>query len=192
LLDKYYQTDTKDLSTAYTLGIINFYKEDYTTSNLYFNAAILGGYTPKLELERRLIYNYALLGDTLGAFKVFRHLLSSPDATPEDYLVAIYLAEQSGEVSKARLWSLRAIEQFPQDPTLLTFASISERRSGEIIRANELLEQSLSIEANNPLALLEKARYLRMAGQYSEAQILIETLLGTTPIEYFKKEGEAE
>jgi Tfp pilus assembly protein PilF len=144
---------------------------------LYFNAAILGGYTPKLELERRLIYNYALLGDTTGAFKVFRHLLSGSEASAEDYLVALYMAEQSNEISKARLWSLRAIERFPNDASLLAFASISERRSGDPAVADSMLEQALAADMNNTLALLEKAKSLRVAGRYSEAQILIETLL---------------
>jgi Tfp pilus assembly protein PilF len=118
-----------------------------------------------------------LLGDTNGAFKVFRHLLSSSEANPEDYLVALYMAEQSNEISKSRLWSLRAIEKFPTDSSLLAFASISERRSGDSTIADTMLEQALSLDMNNPLALLEKAKILRNTGRYSEAQILIETLL---------------
>jgi Tfp pilus assembly protein PilF len=87
------------------------------------------------------------------------------------------MAEQSNEFSKARLWSLRAVEKFPNDASLLAFASISERRSGDPLVADSMLEQALSVDTNNSLALLEKAKSLRVIGRYSEAQILIETLL---------------
>ena len=87
------------------------------------------------------------------------------------------MTEQSGETSKARLWSQRAIEKYPADSSLLAFASISERRSGETIIADALLEQALSYDKNNPLALLEKSKTLRASGNYSEAQVLMEALL---------------
>ncbi|MDP2103771.1 MAG: hypothetical protein Q8K26_02520, partial [Candidatus Gracilibacteria bacterium] len=51
-LARYYAFQPKDTKIAYILGLTNYYLEDYTTSNLYFNTAVLGGYTPKTELER--------------------------------------------------------------------------------------------------------------------------------------------
>lgn len=60
-LEQYYTLEPKDVEVAYMLGIVNYYKADYSTSNLYFNSAVLNGYTPKTELERRLVYNYVLL-----------------------------------------------------------------------------------------------------------------------------------
>ncbi len=61
LLERYYSMAPTDVEVSYMLGIVNYYKEDYATSNLYFNSAVLNGYSPKTELERRLVYNYALL-----------------------------------------------------------------------------------------------------------------------------------
>jgi hypothetical protein len=65
---------------------------DYTTSNLYFNNAILAGYTPKTNLERKLAYNYALLSDPVGMIKVLSYLLQESDVTEDDFGVAISLA----------------------------------------------------------------------------------------------------
>ena len=87
------------------LGVTFFYQEDYVTSNLFFNNAVLNGYSPKEELERRLIYNYVLLGDYKGAFKVFRYLLESPKVTAEDFQVALFMASSNNERSKEVLWS---------------------------------------------------------------------------------------
>lgn len=104
-LEQYYSLVPTDVEVAYMLGIVNYYKSDYSTSNLYFNSAVLNGYTPKTELERRLVYNYVLLGDTVGAFKIFRFLLDESDALAEDYHIALFTAEQAEEFSKVSLWS---------------------------------------------------------------------------------------
>jgi len=104
-LEQYYTLEPKDVEVAYMLGIVNYYKADYATSNLYFNSAVLNGYTPKTELERRLVYNYVLLGDTTGAFKIFRFLLDEEDVLAEDYQIALFIAEQAREYSKVALWS---------------------------------------------------------------------------------------
>lgn len=40
-LEKYHALEPKDIDILYTLGIISYLREDYSTSNLYFNAAIL-------------------------------------------------------------------------------------------------------------------------------------------------------
>ena len=105
LLERYYSLEPKDIETSYMLGIINYLKEDYATSNLYFNAAVLNGYQPKTELERRLIYNYTLLGDNRDAYKIFRYLLEESDVSSEDFEIAIFMAIEGGEPSKASIWS---------------------------------------------------------------------------------------
>jgi tetratricopeptide (TPR) repeat protein len=40
-LARYYAFDSKDTKIAYILGLTNYYLEDYTTSNLYFNTAVI-------------------------------------------------------------------------------------------------------------------------------------------------------
>lgn len=74
------------------LGEVSFHLGDYVTSNLYLNNAILAGYAPKTDLERRLAYNYSLLGDTVGMMKVLGYLVQEHDASEDDFAVAISLA----------------------------------------------------------------------------------------------------
>jgi tetratricopeptide (TPR) repeat protein len=104
VLQKYYEYDPKDIKTSYILGIVNYELNDYVTSNLYFNTAVLNGYEPKTELERRMIYNYFVLDDHKSMFKVFRYLLDEPDVNMDDYIIAIYTAIEKRELSKASLW----------------------------------------------------------------------------------------
>ncbi len=104
-LGKYYAFDTKDVAIAYTLGLTNYYLEDYATSNLYFNTAVLNGYTPKTELERRLLYNYYILGDIKGMLKIFRYLLKEPDVSEDDFIIAVQMATEQNDRSKGFLWA---------------------------------------------------------------------------------------
>jgi hypothetical protein len=69
-LGKYKKLEPKDPEVDFVLGLINFEKGDYETSNIYFNNAVLGGYKPKTVVERKLAYNYYVLGFTKNMFQV--------------------------------------------------------------------------------------------------------------------------
>ncbi len=180
----------KDMEVANMLGIVNFLKEDYTTSNLYFNAAILGGYTPKLELERRLIYNYVLLGDTTGALKVFRHLLVDPGVQAEDFQIALYMTDQASEVAKFKLWSIKALETFPNDPTLQIFASKAQAYEGDEAGSLATLSGALALDPTNPLGLLERSRKYIAAGDTTSAKESLEKLLATDRSTYYREQAQ--
>jgi hypothetical protein len=79
---------------------------------MYFNTAVLNGYMPKTELERRLIYNYYTLGDIKSMFKIFRYLLKESDVKEDDFIIAVHTALQENDVSKGFLWANAGIEKF--------------------------------------------------------------------------------
>ena len=190
LLDRYYQMDPKDMEVANMLGIVNFLKEDYATSNLYFNAAVLGGYTPKVELERRLIYNYVLLGDSVWAFKVFNHLLASPEAQPEDFQIALYMSDQSKELIQFKTWSMQALTMFPNDATIRVFVSKSFAYSGDITDSEVALEWALALDPTNALGLIEQAKKYIAKGEYQSARESIDKLLGTDRSTYYREQAQ--
>lgn len=169
-LEKYYTLEPNDAGTAYMLGIIHFYKEDYATSNLYFNAAVLSGYTPKTELERRLVYNYTLLGDTIGAFKIFRYLLNEDDVTSEDFQIAIYMALNSNDLPKAALWSQKSLSKFGEDSNLLAFAGQIARISNNMDDIEPYLLKALEKQPDNAFALLEMGRLYLAKNDYTLAK----------------------
>lgn len=117
-LMKYYSYEGKDVQTAYRLGISFFELGDYESSNMYFNVAVVNGFEPKGDIERRLAYNYFLLKDTNGMNKVFRYILDGKDVTEEDFEIAIYSAIEGGEISKASNWSDKATKRFPKSAWL--------------------------------------------------------------------------
>ena len=60
----YLEKTPKDLESTLRMGEIFAHAGDLSSSNLYLNNAIIAGYIPKTDLERRLAYNYSLLDDT--------------------------------------------------------------------------------------------------------------------------------
>lgn len=189
-LEQYYSLEPKDVEVAYMLGVVNYYKSDFSTSNLYFNSAVLNGYTPKTELERRLVYNYVLLWDTTGAFKIFRFLLDENDVLPEDYHIALFIAEQGQEYSKVSIWSKKWLQKFPDDAILYAYAGAALIRSLDLNEAEQSLLLAYKLDSKQPIVLLELGRLYIQKLEYSQAQEYLNNTIGIDQGWYFATEAE--
>lgn len=127
----YLEKNPNDLESIVRMGEIQYALSDYIASNLYLNNAILAGYTPKTNLERRLAYNYSLLSDSVGMMKVLGYLLQEEDVTEDDFAVAITAALTSGDFTRAKSWSDIGSEKFPDSLMLGPLAIRVARESGE-------------------------------------------------------------
>lgn len=175
ILQKLYAITPSDTSLAYTLGMINYYLKDYSTSNTYLNTAVLNGYTPKTELERRLVYNYFLMGDQKNVIKVFRYLLEEPDATVTDFSIAIWTAsEDAKELSKASLWSTKADEKFPNDESVLALNAWVAILKDDEPTAQNYVNQTLAMDSQNPLATLVKGILFLKQNDYTNANLTLQ------------------
>ncbi|MDD2565959.1 MAG: hypothetical protein PHY51_03950 [Candidatus Gracilibacteria bacterium] len=152
-LQRYYQLEPKDVTVTYILGIINFYLENYISSNLYFNAAVLNGYSPKTELQKRLAYNYYIIGDKKNMLKVFRYILDEKDTTQDDYSVALFTAIEEKEYSKAMLRANKGIKRFPESDMLYAFRGRIYMIRDEQINALNDLNLAVSMNPRNAVAL---------------------------------------
>lgn len=174
-LKKYFDFDPKDIQVAYALGIINYYMEDYATSNLYFNNAVINGYRPKTELERRLVYNYYLMDDKKGTFKIFRYLLDEDDATNEDFEIAVFTAIEEKEYGKAYLWAEKGMAKFPENDRLVAMRGWVSEIRGDDEKAVRDFGKALDMNRRNPIALLRFGIYYKdknnaaLAKSYLEA-----------------------
>jgi hypothetical protein len=152
-LQNYYAINPKDVKVTYILWIINFYLENYVSSNLYFNAAVLNWYRPKTELQKRLAYNYYIIWDTKNMLKVFRYIIDEADTTQDDYAVALYTAIEEKEYSKAMLWVNKWIIRFPQSDMLYAFRWWLYNIRDDQSEALTDLSQAISMNARNAVAL---------------------------------------
>lgn len=157
ILLAYLESNPKDLESISRLGEIYASLGDYITSSLYINNAIIAWYPHKTELERRLAYNYAALGDHVSMLKVLSYLLQESDVTEDDYAVAISLALREWENTRAYAWSYAGIEKY-KNSLILTPLYLSALRlngkSNDIPRYIDTLE---SDTAKSPLVQLEYA-----------------------------------
>ena len=152
-LQKYYAIEPKDITVTYLLGIINFYTENYISSNLYFNAAVLNWYRPKTELQKRLAYNYYIIGDKKNMLKVFRYILDEEDTAQDDFAVALFTAIEEKEYSKAMLWANKWIARFPQSDMIYAFRWWLYNIRKDDASAVKDLETSLWMNPRNAVAL---------------------------------------
>ncbi len=189
-LKRYFSHDPKDVQTAYALGIVNYYLEDYATSNLYFNNAVMNGYRPKTELERRLVYNYYLLGDRKGTFKIFRYLLDEADVTREDFEIAVFTAIEEREYGKGFLWAEKGVAKFPDDDRLVAMRGwISEIRGDEDLAVKDYAK-ALDMNRRNSIALLRLGKLYLAKKEYTLAENYLGAAEETDPSGTFGEEAK--
>lgn len=167
----YLEKHPNDKETIARLGEISFALKDYVTSNLYLNNAILTGYAPKTDLERRLAYNYSILGDTVGMMKVLTYLVQEHDASVDDFAVAISLALSQGENLRAYVWAGDGLKRYPNSPILTPLYVSCLRVIGKSSDAETVIESLSSELQNSPIVLLERGILLYDKWSYSEAKV---------------------
>lgn len=154
-LKKYKSLDSKDPEVDFLLGLIYFERQDYKLSNLYFNNAVLGGYTPKNVVERKLAYNYGILGMNENMFQVLGHLVGSPDATELDITNALYLALTEQRLDLAEKWIKIGIEKSPDSQDILAMRGWYMRLTGNKETGLAILNTVLEKNPNHLIALVQ-------------------------------------
>lgn len=154
-LKKYKTLDSKDPEVDFILGLIYFKHQDYKLSNLYFNNAILGGYKPKNIVERKLAYNYGILGMNENMFQVLWHLVENPDATELDITNALYLALTENRLDLAERWIKTGVEKSPDSPDLLSLRAWYMRLTDNRETGLAILNTVLAKNPNQLIALVQ-------------------------------------
>ncbi|MDD2891795.1 MAG: tetratricopeptide repeat protein [Candidatus Gracilibacteria bacterium] len=189
-LSKYYAFDTKDITTMYTLGLTNYYLEDYMTSNMYFNAAVLNGYMPKTELERRLVYNYYMLDDKKGMLKVFRYLLKEEDVNENDFIIAVHMTTDANEWSKGFLWANEGLEKFKDSDMLYALRGNLYLLNNNMDIAADDFSKAYTINPRNPVVTLGFAKWHFAKNNYTSAKEYIQSTKELDPNGVFEEQAD--
>lgn len=184
------EQDPNDTEIIVRLGEIFSLLEDYTTANLYFNNAIMAGYTPKTLIERRLAYNYAKLGDKEGMKKVLGYLLQENDVTEDDFAVAISLAVEQEEFLRAYSWAYEGVTLFPDSHILLPLYLQSLRLAGNVHEAQMVIHGLTSEAQELPLVQLEQAILHFQKDNLVDAKRIFTALKEFDPDTDFARESE--
>jgi tetratricopeptide (TPR) repeat protein len=174
---EYLELNPKDLESIIYLGELYHFLGDYISSNLYLNNAIIAWYTPKINLERRLSYNYALLWDTVGMLKVLNYLLRSDGVSDDDFAVAVSVALDEWELPKADLWAREGMARFPESQKIAPLAIEALRLKGEYDNASAIIQNTSEKDREeNPNYLLQEAILLYDLGDLESAKDIFEEL----------------
>jgi tetratricopeptide (TPR) repeat protein len=190
VLLQYLENHSQDMETIVRLGEIAFSTNDYITSNLYLNNAILAGYSPKTNLERRLAYNYSLLGDTMGMMKVLGYLVQEPDASEDDFAVAISLAHSQWENLRALVWAGEWIKIHPDSAILTPLYVTSLRLLGKTQDVEAVIDSLIPELQESPLILLEKGILYYDRAQYDQAKVYFRKVLAIDDAADFALEAQ--
>jgi len=177
ILLPYIEKNPNDLESVVRIGEIYAHLGDLVSSNLSLNSAILNGYSPKTDLERRLAYNYSLLDDTPALLRVMNYLLQEEDVKEDDYAVGISVALGEWENPRARNWSEEALKKFPKSIMLTPLYIQSLRMTGDRDLAQMLVDTADTTLAENPNFLLQKAILLFEAANYDLADEVFHDLV---------------
>ncbi len=180
MFEQYLQYNPKDLITIYMLWDIHFYLQDYITSNLYFNNAVVNGYTPKITIERRLAYNYYILEDYESMVKVLKYLVQEPEAIISDFIIAVHIAQQTGRYEQALEWATNGISKFPNSDMLYALRWVTNRRVGDPFVGKTDIEQAIQLNQKNPIALMEMAYIEQENGNISNMRTYANEVLANT------------
>lgn len=169
ILLAYIEENPKDLESIVKLGEIYASLWDFSTSSLYLNNAVTAWYRHKTEIERRLAYNYAALGDNASMLKVLSYLIQETDATEDDFAVAISLALYQWENTRAYAWSYTGIDKYKNSILLMPLYLSALRINGKFSDTISYVEALSSEISSNPLIQLEYAIALHELGQNNKA-----------------------
>ncbi len=155
-LIKLYNLDTNNWNIAYLLWDLFFKVRDYVSSNMYFNVALKNSNT-KINIVRKLAYNYFLLWDKTMLLVTFWELVNTPESSIIDYSLAIYHSIMNKDLDKAEAWAKSWIEKFKWQKWSEMFYWYLWRiyRENNLVDlAWENLKNWLHINSSNPLILL--------------------------------------
>ncbi len=174
---EYIEKNPNDLETIIRIGEVYSHLGDIVSSNLFYNNALIAGYTPKTDIERHLAYNYSILGDSAALIRVMNYLLQEKDVREDDFAVGISIALSEGELKRAQMWTDAWLAMFPWSRTLIPLAMESYRLTGNRDAAQMLAENGDQVTfSENPNFLLQKWILLFDQEKYDDAKKIFETL----------------
>lgn len=159
-----------DAATLFALGQIRIQTKDWVGASDALNRAILAGYQPKIDVERKVIMVDAALKNYEHMMSVFAYILKDEKATENDYLTALLVATLMERKDELLRWSDQAMQNWGQDPDILAYRAIAYMTNNNISEAETLLK---NIPKETTITLYARALLALYQGDTSQAKELI-------------------
>lgn len=134
---------------------------------------MLGGYKPKIVVERKLAYNYYVLDLPKNMFQVLGYLLLEPDVTEPDIANAVFLALEYGETRSAGEWISIGREKYPSSDNIRGLESWYLRTTQKAQEAQAIVDEILARNPTHLIALVQGGILASEAGYKEKSKTLL-------------------
>lgn len=183
-LEKYYKLEPLDPKVSFLLWNIAYRSKDYLTSNMYYTASLSNWFENKVDIKRKIIYNYYVLWDKKTMFYMFDSLLEEKDSNIDDYSLAIYRNILDWNTQKWILLSDKWLQKFNNIEWFEIFywyLGWIYREKNDLISANNYLETWIKINSKNPLITLNMWYLATLNNDYNKALIYLKRTQNMNP-----------
>ncbi len=159
-LERAYALDPEKPEIQYFLARTYGTLGNHRSALTFFQYSLRNGFTPELEIHRRIAHEADALEETSLALEQYSALLRLPEARKDDLEDAVQLALRREQREEGYTIATKGVERWPNDARALYLLGWTAAEIGRNDEANRALEQALNI---NPTftAALELQKKLR-------------------------------
>lgn len=115
ILWPHHEKNLTDEKLSYFLWVISIKRRYFLSSNIYFYKALESWYEPKIDVKRKLVYNYFLLWNKEKMYLMLDELLYEEGVDVSDFSLGIYQAVNDKKSEKALEYTKKWAEVFPEE-----------------------------------------------------------------------------
>lgn len=191
-LEKYNALSPNDKNALYLLGVIHLKNNDFILSNIFLNKALDLWYEPKINLKRRLIYNYEILGQREKLLQEFEKLIrEQKDFSLEDaYLALYYHIINKKEDIALELWKL-VLQKYENDGNIYAYLGWIYRSKKDFQKSQENLKKALILAPESAFVNLQESLLLVDMDKKQEAIVSLKKTIKIWHNDEFAKQAES-
>lgn len=179
---RYYTKNPNDEKISFLLWNISFILKDYVASNIYFQTSLKNNHPNKLEIQRKLAYNYYMLWDKRSMLNIFSDIIKDKNSNINDFSLRIYWAILEWRNLSWINWANKWIEKFNKNNWYEIFYWYLwwiYREEKDFVKREEYLSTWFKINPKNPLITLnywyleaEKENYKKALIYFKKTQLI--------------------
>ena len=151
-LNKYFEIDQDDVWVVYLIWVINMESSNYILSNVFLNKALDKWYEPKIDVLRRLAYNYWELWDEKRLLETLNNLYKQKeDLDKSDMAIIVYYNILNENYDFAKEISLEWLKSDTEDDLFYAYLWLIEKELWDLKESEFFLSKWYEINSKNPM-----------------------------------------
>lgn len=175
-LIEYNKLEAKDPEASYFLWVVYEKLYEYVLSTIHLNKALELWYKDRLDVYKRILFNYFELWDMSSMLRTFKTIIKNnkEELTVNDYSLAIYYHIVSNKTADAKNFTKLGLKKFPESEILnwymwwilmeevnnkstkSNFIVDIENKKNLYLEAEKYIDKWLKIDWKNPMLTLVK------------------------------------